>query len=214
MSISNRFHLFIASTTITVAYWLATHINITTHPATRVEPIARLILAYIGSAAFYQLLATILRWVFDHLRLLRKIVFGDEYLEGTWIGAYGQTPHRKFTVEIFEQTVDGTVIQGFARAETGVLYAKWTSSAVSFDAGTGSLTYSYDCEILANNMTHQGIAFFTAQRKGPRAAAQGFVGYSADLVDGFRSTNFESKLSDRPIDLAAAFEAAKKRYPV
>lgn len=66
MSVSNRFHLFVASTTIATAYWLSTHITITTVSLTRLTPFAKLATAYLGSAAFYNLLATALRWLFDH----------------------------------------------------------------------------------------------------------------------------------------------------
>jgi hypothetical protein len=170
---------------------------------------AKLLGAYIGSAAFYQLLATLLRWLFDHLRPFRKVVFGNEYLEGTWIGAYVTSPNKRFTIEHFEQTIDGIVIRGYAFTESDLLYAKWTSKTVAFDATSGNLTYSYDCDILASKTSHQGIAFFSANRTGVRAAAHGLNGYSADLVDGTRSINFESKLSNKQVDPLKALTSAK-----
>ena len=212
MSISNRFHLFVASTTIATAYWVSTHITVTTTSIPSLAPLAKLTAAYIGSAAFYQLVATLLRWVFDHVRPLRKIVFGNEFLEGTWIGAYGHNTGKRFTVEHFEQTVEGVVIRGYAYTDADDLYAKWISKSVYFDANSGNLTYSYDCDVLASKISHQGIAVFSVQRNDTRKAANGLVGYSADLVDGSRSTNSEVKLSDRQVDLREALISAKKRF--
>jgi hypothetical protein len=212
MSISNRFHLFVASTTIAMAYWISTRVTITVSSWTTLTPIAKLAGAYVGSAAFYQFIATLLRWIFDHVRILRKLIFGNEFLEGTWIGAYGQSTGKRFTVEHFEQTVDGIVIRGYAFTDADALYAKWTSRSVSFDPNSGSLTYSYDCDILGDKTSHQGIAFFSVQRTSTRKAASGMNGYSADLVDGSRSTNLELKLSDKQVDLAEARGAAKKRF--
>jgi hypothetical protein len=209
VSVANRFHLFVASTTIAVAFWVSKNVTITTDSHAEWAGAAKMLGAYIGSAAFYQLLATALRWLFDHLRPFRKAVFGNEYLEGTWIGAYGAAPNKRFTIENFEQTIDGIVIRGYAFTESDVLHARWTSRAVAFDATSGNLTYSYDCDLLASKISHQGIAFFSANRKGVRAAAHGLNGYSADLVDGTRSINFESKLSDKQVDPLKALAAAK-----
>jgi hypothetical protein len=204
MSVSNRFHLFVASTTITVAFWIVSLI----HPWQ--AGVGKFALAYIGSAAFYQLLATALRWLFDQIRVIRKFVLGREFLEGTWIGSFDQSPKKRFTVEHFEQTVDGVVIRGYAFTESDALYADWISRSVTFDSTLGTLTYSYDCNVLDSKTSFQGIAFFNVQRATPRKPPHAMTGYSADLIDGARSTNLETKLSDRQVDLIEARQAAKQ----
>lgn len=210
MSFSNRFHLFVASTTIAAAYWVSTHVTIATDTLGDLAPFAKLAGAYLGSAALYQLLATLLRWLFNHVRILRKIVLENEFLEGTWIRAYGQRPEKRFTVEHFEQTVDGLVIRGYAFSEDAQLQAQWNSRSVSINASAGTLMYSYDCDVIGSKTSHEGIAFFNLERKGTRTAAHGMIGYSADLVDGTRTTNIESKLSDKQIDVVQARHAAMK----
>ena len=232
MSVSNRFHLTVVSATIGVAVLVSTYVTVSASVPPALAPVAKAIndfvgsgpfaslvatttkalAALVGSAAFYQLLATVLRWVFEHIRFLRKFVYGSEFLEGTWIGAYGTTPDRRYTVEHFEETLDGVTVRGYAFTEAGALDASWNSNAVLFDSTAGTLTYSYNCDLTASKTSHQGIAVFNVERDSTRSAPRAMIGYSADLFDGSRTTNAEAKLSDKQISLVDAQAAARERF--
>jgi hypothetical protein len=211
MSASSRFHWFVTTSTITVMYWVLYYLGKTFPSPSTLNIYSKTVIVYIGSVAFYQLLASSLRWLFDHVRWVRRKVLGPEYLEGTWIGCFaGQGGEKQFTVEHFEQTLDGIVIRGYAQNETNALFAQWTSKSVAIDSVKGTLTYSYDCDLRASK--GQGLAMFMFQRKDFHKPPGGLVGYSADLVDGIGSPNTEYKLSDAQVILAEAMEAAKKKF--
>jgi hypothetical protein len=213
MSPSNKFHLFVATTTIAVMYWIINHLSPLLQSTAHLNLYYRVAIVYLGSAAFYQLLASGLRWLFEYWRHLRRWVLGPEYIEGTWIGCYKNPAGQKqFTIEHFEQTLDRIVIRGYAYLENGTLHAQWNSKAVAVNADQGTLTYSYDCDVHANKSSFQGLAAFTFERKGPRKAPTAMCGYSADLIDGVRSTNQEIKLSDSQVDVGKALAEAKRKF--
>ncbi len=211
MSASSRFHWFVTTTTITIMYWVLYYLAKKFPSPSSLDVYSKTVIVYLGSVAFYQLIASGLRWLFDHVRWVRRKVLGPEYVEGTWIGSFADRGGKKqFTVEHFEQTLDGLVIRGYAQSEANVFYAQWTSKSVAVDAEKGTLTYSYDCDLTASK--GQGLAIFTFQRKHFRKPPFGLVGYSADLVDGVGSHNDEYKLSDAQVNVTEAFEAAEKRF--
>jgi hypothetical protein len=211
---SNKFHLFVSTTTIAAMYWIITHLSSRFPHLEKVSLQYRLLIIYLGSAGFYQLLALGLSWLYEHNRLLRRLVLGPEYVEGTWIGCYRNPQgQKKFTVEHFDQTLDGVVIRGYAFNDDDTEYGKWLSTSVSINAAQGVLTYSYDCQIFAAKNGFQGLAVFTFIRKRPGSPPRGMSGYSADLVDGIRSPNGEVKYSHKQVDWLAALQAAKKQFP-
>jgi hypothetical protein len=210
MSVNNRFHLFVASLTLAGGLWISGHFPPTLTIWTQLGPAGKFAGRFIGSAAFYQGIAWLLRWVFDHLLFLRKLVFGKEFLEGTWIGSFGTGADRRFTIENFEQTIEGIAVRGYAYTDTDVLYAQWISKSVTFDVPAGTVSYSYGCDLLASKSSHQGIAFFNVQRVNANKPPHGMIGFSADLIDGVKASNTETKLSDEQVESAIALKAAKR----
>lgn len=212
---SNKFHLFVSTTTIAAMYWIIVHLSARFPHVEKVSVYYRAIIVYLGSAGFYQLVALGLSWLYEHFRLLRRLVLGPEYVEGTWIGCYrNERGDKKFTVEHFDQTLDGVVVRGHAYNDdaNNTEHATWISTSVAVNAAQGLLTYSYDCDSAGATNRFQGLAVFTFVRKRPGSPPKSLSGYSADLVDGVRSTNIEMKHSHKQVDLQTALLAAKKQF--
>jgi len=169
-----------------------------------------LALTAFATVGVYKLLAALLISFSDRVPFLKRFIFGPVYMEGTWIGRFDTPTGQKFTVEHFEQKLNGIVIRGWASNENGSRYAEWTSIAASVDAERGLLTYTYDCDILCRNTKQQGIGVFQFERSAHWRAPTSMTGYSADLIDGERSENHEFKIEDKLMDLNSAMAKARE----
>jgi hypothetical protein len=212
MSPNNKLHLFVATSTVGTMYKLLRELG-TLFPQGSLEkawygsPFL-----WLGTIAFYQLLASILLWSFGYFRLFRRLILGPEYVEGTWIGSYMDPEGQRFTVEHFEQRIDGVTIRGYAFDEKSEIRTTWTSDAVAVDADKGKITFSYDCRPGTKITSHEGLARFTFHRAGTRSPPTELIGYSADLIDGNRSFNRETNISRKLLPPAEAFERARKAF--
>src|ERR1700733_13844427 len=113
MSPTAKFHLMISTFTIGTVYWILLYVSKFIPPIDTLSPWQKAVVAYITSAAAYKLFAAGLRWILDRWRLSREWFLGAAYLEGTWIGCYRTKAGEKlYTVEHFEQTLDGLTIRG------------------------------------------------------------------------------------------------------
>ena len=166
-----------------------------------------------ASAGVYQTLAT----SFSTLLLLwpwgKRIIFGGYYLEGTWVGYYQEDTYFCYVVEVIEQDLDTIVIKGSSYDQNLNRRAQWTSDAVTFDAISGVLNYSYTCHIIPDKTVDQGIAIFSLVRERTGKAGTDLYGYSTDVKDGTRTASWEHKIThtgQRPEDaLKEAIETKK-----
>lgn len=210
MTAIHRFHLYVATMTVSVMYLTLVHLLPRFSSAENPSIYYRLPLAFLGSVASYQLLAKTLLMLFNGSLLVRKLILGPEFVEGTWIGYYTDSKgDRKFTVERFEQTLDRIIIRGAAKRDNDQEAVQWESLDVSVDPVNGQLIYMYNCDPHSAKSRHQGIAVFQFERKGPGKPPHILYGYSADLIDGVRSTNRERKMSDRYVEFSVALKEAK-----
>ena len=180
-------------------------------PAQLVEG-SKLALAALATFGAYKLLAALLIQSIDRLPGVKSIIFGPSFVEGTWIGQFHDNNQPKWTVEHFEQSLNGIVIRGYAQNQDGTPYASWTSTAASVDYARGILTYTYDCDLIGQNSPQQGIGVFQFERPSAGKAPTGLIGYSTDLVDGVRSANHEYKILDGSMLLDAAMVKARARF--
>jgi hypothetical protein len=215
MSPMAKFHGMISTFTIGTVYWIMLHMSKFIPPMDTLSPWQKAIIAYITSAAVYTLSAAGLRWILDRWRLSRQWFLGAAYLEGTWVGCYMTKASEKlYTVEHFEQTLDGLTIRGQSSSATSSTPRfKWTSKASSIDAAAGAFTYSYTCTDLAAipPSPFEGIANFTFQRPNTKTPPDKIDGYSADLSDMTIYPNREFLLTREQMDLAEALEQAKTK---
>jgi hypothetical protein len=213
MTTTRRFHLLVSTLTILVMYQIFIFVLPKLEPIKDIRPWANLVIGIVGSVGTYQLLAKGLLWLFNWSRLLRKMVLGPEFLEGTWIGSYKDPAgEMRFTIEYFEQGLEQVLVRGQAFTENGEPYGQWLSRAVTVDPEKGTIVYTYDCDVHSRNFSFQGIALFQFERDNPRKAPLVLNGYSADLIDGVRSSNRQHKISDGKVDMLEALRTAKERF--
>jgi hypothetical protein len=180
-------------------------------PAQLVEA-SKFVLTVLATFGTYKLLASVLIRTIDRISYLKSFIFGPSYVEGTWIGQFGDNNQSKWSVEHFEQTLNGVIIRGYAHNRDGTAYASWISNAVSIDYVRGILTYTYDCDLIGHNSPQQGIGVFQFERPATGKAPTGIKGYSTDLVDGVRSANHEFKISNDLILIDEAMKQAQARF--
>jgi hypothetical protein len=181
-------------------------------PATLAET-TKLIVTPLATLGTYTLLAKMLGWVIGRVPLLKRLIFGPVYVEGTWVGRFTASNQARWTIECFEQNLDGVVIRGQARNSNGTIYATWTTSSVAVDPDKGELTYSYECDLTGTTFRQQGIGFFHFERESSAKPPHRIEGYSVDVTNGERSPNTEMKISDRAMSSDEAFTRARQLFP-
>jgi len=172
---------------------------------------SKLGLTALATLGTYKVIASVLIKSIDKIPYVKPFLFGPSYVEGTWVGKFGD--HPKWSVEHFEQTLDSIVIRGYAFDPNGKKYASWKTTAASVNHAAGFLTYTYDCDLMSHNTPQQGIGVFQFERLGAAKAPHRIYGYSTDLVDGIRTENDEVKISDSMIPIAEALTQARRRFP-
>jgi hypothetical protein len=168
-------------------------------------------ITFLSSIGAYQSIARLLMLLFDHCPHVRKFVLGPSFVAGTWIGCYrDKAGEPRFTVEIFEQSLDRTIVRGWAFGSDKKLQADWVSDAVEVYPISGMLRYSYNCQLYSFKTAHQGIAVFSFDRRTYKDPPIKMIGYSADLTDGDRTQNHEEKIDDKGMVLEVALERAMR----
>jgi hypothetical protein len=215
MSPAARLHGTISTFTIGTVYWILLHLSAILPSVASLQPWQKAIVAYVTSAAVYGFAAAALRFVLDRWQQSRQWFLGASYVEGTWIGCYKtKAGEKRYSVEHFEQTLDGLTIRGQASDDTnGTPIFTWTSKASSVDADTGTLTFSYTITDLTKTppLPFEGIANFTFERPNTKTPPQKINGYSADLSDMTIYPNREILLSRQKVDMVEAWNEAKRK---
>lgn len=211
MKPEHKFHSYVTAATVTVMYFAIQQLPPLLRPesplATFLEPIGALLL----SVGIYKLLAGILLGFARKLKFVKRHLLGASYVNGTWIGKFkGSDSSIVYTVEHFEQTLSSLKIRGQAFRESGESYAQWTSESETIDEVSGMLTYTYNCDKTNDKGSFQGVCVFQFERKDETCGPMRIRGYSADLVDGNRTENRETKISEDLLPFDEAILAAQK----
>jgi len=227
MQAIQRFNVAVSTATVAIMFaiieYLVPMLQASAIPATFLQLIpfatptqlveaSKFVLTALATLGTYKLLAGLLIQSIDWAPYLKSFIFGPSYVEGTWIGQFHDKNYPKWTVEHFEQSLNGIVIRGYAHNQDGTPYASWTSTAASVDDARGVLTYTYDCDLIGHNSPQQGIGIFQFERPAAGKAPTGIKGYSTDLVDGVRSANHEFKISNGSILIDEAMKQAHARF--
>jgi len=166
------------------------------------------ILTIITTVGTYSIVHSALDWVFNRILWIKKKILGKSFIQGTWLGSFYDGVDKYYTVEKFEQTYEDVALSGMAFNKEGVVYAKWTSTAIIINAEKGYISYHYECMVMDKNMTQQGIGEFTFDRKSVNRPPFGLIGFSSDLIDGKRTVNKEKKETDELLEFENAFKIA------
>lgn len=204
MKPEHKFHSYVTAATVSAMYFVITDLLPLIQLNSTLQPYAQWLGALLLSLGIYKALATTLLGTARTLKFVKRHLLGPSYVNGTWIGEFTKSDGSKVvTVEHFEQTLSSLKIRGRAYEPSGS-YAHWQSVAETIDEITGTLTYTYTCE---RDGPLQGICVFQFDRKDETSGPTGIHGYSADLVDGIRTVNTETRLSE---DLLPFDEARRK----
>lgn len=95
----------------------------------------------------------------------------------------------------------------------GGMDAQWNSQSETIDELSGLLTYTCNCDKTNEKSSFQGVCVFQFEREDETCGPVRMRGYSADLVDGVRTENRETKISEDILSFEDAFRAAQKADP-
>lgn len=201
-----RFHSIVLSITTLIVFSLwELFANIETN-----YPILKVVIAAITSIGFYRILMLIIKSVVLNIRLLKKSIFGAQYIEGVWVGFFiGKSGNVRFYIETFEQDFDSITIRGKGFRENEGYFGSWISESVNFDEKKGTLNYTYKADALSNTFINPGLADFVIERKKNNAPPHRLFGFSADLYHPKKMKSFEEKISDKP-DIGSIENALQK----
>lgn len=214
MSPEARFHTTVLSVTVSFMFaalvFLQPQLQLL-HGSGPIGNIVGWLISLVASVATYHTVSKGLLLILSRLGIVKKWILGPLYLQGTWVGYYiepgGET---RLIVEIHEQDLESLVIRGSSYSINGDTCATWTSQTTDIDAKSGTLMYSYTCDLYAKTVSHQGVAVFRFQRKRASAPPHAIDGYSADLTNGIRTPSKEKKVCDTQLDVHDAIEKAKE----
>ena len=168
-----------------------------------------------GGVGTYTMLSKTLLLAMEHVRIVKRFIFGRDDLHGTWIGCFKKDSGEPvITVSYIEQNLDGITVRGTGQNEDLTFYAKWISDSCSVDSQRALLTFTYTCEMIGtvDNDDDRGICVFHLERPGSIKRPNIIHGYSADLSDGKRTENREHRIDDDFVDLDTALAHAREIY--
>jgi hypothetical protein len=208
----HKFHSYVTAATVTVMYFVITSFLPRLAPSPSLEPFAKPIGSLLLSVGIYRSLATAMASASRRLKFLKRHLLGPRYVNGTWVGKFHAADDTMvFSIEHFEQTLTTLKIRGQAFRASGELYAYWNSVSESIDDAAGTLTFTYSCDKSSDKASFQGVCFFQFERGDETMAPTAICGYSADLVDGIRTENRETRLSEDLLPFDEALRRALKQ---
>jgi hypothetical protein len=194
----HRFHFYIATLTVAIMFMILQYLLPLLPISGQAAEVARPIVSILITFSIYGTLVKLGSTLARSIGFVKRHLLGAYYLNGTWVGQLqNKDGSNVLTVEFFEQTLATLKIRGFALDSAGRVQSEWLSTAESINAQDGVLTYTYTCDQNHKKSSFQGIAVFMFERLSEVDAPTGLVGYSADLIDGYRSVNRERKVDDK-----------------
>jgi len=210
MKPEHRFHSYVTGATVTVMYFVIQYLIPAIHLHAAIAPYLNPIATILLSVGTYKLLATMLLGTARKVAFVKRHLLGASYLNGTWIGKFSTADASLiYTVEHFEQTLSSLKIRGKAYTQEDKLYAQWNSLAETIDVSSGVLTYTYNCDKSNTKVTLQGVCVFHFERINESGPPSTIRGYSAELLDGDRTENTETKISEKLVPFDEALRRAK-----
>ena len=170
--------------------------------------------AALASVGIYRILASGLLCLFQRWQLLRRLMLGKSFLEGTWVGHYVHDNQHRFTVEHIDQSSGETFIRGREFDARGATRASWSSDTVSIDTTRMQLVYAYTCKVFDRKHVQEGLGVFSMVCEVPRKPTCKLDGYAVDLIDGDRDPNTEHKIANKEVRDEYSIAEARKIFNV
>ena len=181
--------VFTSSTAILFLCWTLMY------PYLEENPTLGLILGGLISFGSYRIILKAVELLFLNIKFVKRKILGNIYLEGTWVGCYiGLDNQPKFFIECFEQTLDELIIRGRCFREDYIFKGTWTSDTVIIDEKKGSISYTYETDMIGNVHKNQGLAVFSFVRSEKAKAPTKMFGYSSDIFVPRKTKSLEVKI--------------------
>lgn len=175
-----------------------------------------ILVAALTSLGFYRFLTTILEILFKKIKLIKKFILGDRYLEGTWVGVYvGLGGNIRYIFETYEQSLEDVLISGYSYKDNKTVHGKWKAINPIIDCRSKKIIYYYETDMISNSHINQGFASFTMEKTEKGKYYDKMQGFSSDLYCAEKIYAIEEKISedfwsDRDKILAKAEEVYQK----
>lgn len=148
------------------------------------------------SIGTYRMILKTVELIIIKVPFIKRIVFGNIFLEGKWIGCYkGISGNPNYYIEDFEQDLNGLVIRGKCFDDT-MFKGTWISEKVIIDDIKGKLSYTYETDMVYNTHKNQGFSVFNFLRAHASEAPNQLIGFSSDLFVGKKILSVEKKIND------------------
>ena len=174
-----------------------------------------LIITFVLSLSFYNLVFKCILLICEHHRILRKLILGETYLEGVWTGFYIYKNTINFYYEICYQSMKNISIIGKSFARNDNYICSWTILEPRIDIDESKLLYCYELiEEKSPNTLSMGYAKATIFRDKYKKAIR-IEGFAVDSDDNERQIFISEKASDDPykeINLTELLQMSQKIY--
>ena len=103
-------------------------------------------IGFVVAYGFFHLFACLTAKLLENIHIIKRIVFGSSYFEGTWVGYYFAKDNvPAIIVQKMEQSIDCMHISAIVYYDDKTPKRKWKSiGKVSVDTDTSSLLYMYE----------------------------------------------------------------------
>lgn len=153
-----------------------------------------IIFAGIVSLGTYQFIAKTMELLLFKISFIKKIVFGNTFLEGCWVGCYrGLDGNPNYYIECLEQTFDCLIVRGKCFANDDSFKGNWTSENVIINEREGTITYTYETDMINSTHKNQGLAVFNFERGRGSDAPKKMYGFSSDIFASKKLPSIEIK---------------------
>jgi len=176
------------------------------------QKIIALLLTAITTLGLYKFIYMVIFLIFGKWRWLRKILLGDSFLEGTWVGHWIYEDKHVYTIEEISQNTGETTVSGRQIGEDMKTQADWSSESVYIDLRRKRLTYVYSCDVYRTNHKQNGIGVFKLVKSSNKLPPNILDGYAVDMIDGDKDPNTEHKVSDEIIGTEEALSKAREIF--
>jgi len=154
-----------------------------------------ILLACFVSLGVYRAMLEVVRFFLIKCKALKELVFGNMYLEGTWVGCcLGDDGNPLYYIESFEQDFDGLVVRGRSYDADKSYKGSWVSDTVMIDTSKGKITYTYVTDMISNTHNNQGLAEFSFVRENKLNPPQRMIGFSSDIFNPKKLLSVEERI--------------------
>jgi len=208
-----RYHSTILSIVITIMYAVFASAPAIRSYVGNVPKALEIISGLVFSVGLYKLASSLLNTSMVHCSDIKKLIFGNEYMHGTWIGCFiGNNGDKRIYVEHFEQDLESLMIRGTGYTESGEFFVQWQSEPGTIEPRKGRLVYTYTSDVIFKTETRQGLGVFQFVRDNINKPPVELKGYIVDIDQGKRLKSEETKISDDLLLPNVALEKAMSRF--